>query len=275
MPALSTPITIAAESAPPPAALAEGLLVWVVALAGLALLPFVLTMVTSFAKLVIVGGIIRQALGTQQVPPNTVITGLALILSIHVMWPVGERIYAAIPTESRARLLGASGGPTPAAESSGKRADRRLSDVTDALSAARAPVRDFLEKNSDPANIRLFRRLAQVTAQRGNPQIAAATAATDGPSVPSQTPPQAPAWIDELVILTPAFVLTELTEAFKIGFLIFVPFLVLDLVVSNILLALGMQMLAPQTVSLPLKLMLFVLVDGWTVIVKGLVLSYH
>lgn len=267
-----TPILMLAAEAPAgPAALGEGLLVWVVALAGLALLPFVLTMVTSFAKLVIVGGIVRQALGTQQVPPNTVITGLALILSIHVMWPVGQRIMAVMPPDTAQRLMGGSEAdrkPGSAAD----RAARRAADFGDALAAARGPIRDFLEKNSSPANIRLFRNLAVATAKRGPHQSiepGKSLASADAP--PASSPP----WYDELVVLTPAFVLTELTEAFKIGFLIFIPFLVLDLVVSNILLALGMQMLAPQTVSLPLKLMLFVLVDGWTVIVKGLVLSYH
>lgn len=248
--------------------LGGGLVVWVAVLAGLAMMPFVLTMVTSFAKLVIVGGIVRQALGTQQVPPNTVITGLALILSIHVMWPVGVRIQTAFERLPAASApLDEAGKPLTGAA---REAAERVRTLSRAAEAAHEPIRAFLLGNSDPRSVEMFRRLAAHAEQRGG-----GAGASSGEGAGTGLGAAMGRWKEELTVLTPAFVLTELTEAFKIGFLIFVPFLVIDLVVSNILLALGMHMLSPQTVSLPLKLMLFVLVDGWRLIIKGLVLSYH
>jgi len=231
----------------------QDLVVLVGLLAGLALIPFLLTMVTSFAKLVIVGGIIRQALGTPQLPPTTVITGLALILTIHIMWPVGRQIQANFESATAAAVAASQDEEGEAEAGSGG-----ALVLGRAIQSARGPMREFLEQNTARSNIELFVGL-QATLDRDDPEV---------------TPLDPDTLIYELTVLTPAFVLTELTEAFKIGFLIFVPFLIIDLFVSNVLISLGMMMVQPQTISLPLKLMLFVLVDGWRVIIKGLVLGY-
>ncbi|MEM7624469.1 MAG: EscR/YscR/HrcR family type III secretion system export apparatus protein [Planctomycetota bacterium] len=249
-----------AESSP-----GSSLTFFIAVLAALAVLPFLFTMITSFAKLVIVGGIIRQALGTPQIPPNTVITGLALILTLHIMWPVGQQ--AAINYQQLSATRGAD------------------ADTTELiLDAAEPALRGFLERHASPANVQFFEglqaRLRSANAA-GQPADAddGATAASAEAVDPTGVTEMIGAervrqLIYDLSILAPAFMLTELTEAFQIGFLIFVPFLVIDLVVSNILLAIGMHMLSPTTVSLPFKLLLFVLVDGWRLIIQGVVLGY-
>ena len=226
-------------------------LTYVALLVGMALLPFLLGLVTSFAKLMIVGGLLRQALGTPQVPPTSVLTGLALILTIYVMTPTaraGWRDFEARRSES--------------------------GDVTAALRAIDKNLGAFLERNADPRNEQVFAKLrVRLNAQAG--------AETD-PAIDNQgAPPEKPALaeaieglLDMVTRRAPAFLLTELTEAFQIAFLLFIPFLVVDLVVSNILLAMGMHMLQPVTISLPLKLLLFVLVDGWRLLLQGLVLGY-
>lgn len=251
---LPIPATCLLAAASPSASGPSGdLLFWIVLLCVMALAPFVLTMITSFAKLVIVGGILRHALGTQQIPPNTVITGLALILTVHIMAPVAIRIHEDY-LQRKAAL-----GPAINQETPGQTFDRVLASVE-------PPIRQFLIKHSHNANRELFRRLqARLRKAHG--------------LSPTTRPALAPsaAWdsvFEDITIHAPAFILTELTEAFQIGFLIFVPFLVIDLVVSNILLAMGMQMLSPVTISMPLKLLLFVLIDGWKIILQGLVLGY-
>jgi type III secretion protein R len=239
---------LAQAEAPAPAA--SGLVFWLVALAAMALAPFVLTMITSFAKFVIVGSILRHAMGTQQIPPTTVITGLALILTIHTMTPVAIKMYGRyvnLPVEE---------GPATAAQM-----------VHRVIQAVEPPMREFLARYAHPDNVAMFQDLRQ--------RLELANQSDD----PAEQPPE---FSDPLVrqliydatILTPAFMLSQLTEAFQIGFLLFVPFLVIDLVVSNILMAMGMQMLSPVTVSMPLKLLLFVLIDGWRLIMQGLVMGY-
>jgi type III secretion protein R len=223
----------------------SGLAFWLVILVIMALAPFVLTMVTSFAKLVIVGGILRNALGTQQIPPNTVITGLALILTIHIMSPVAMRVY------NRYYEQPAEANPTTS------------QTVRRVATAAEVPMREFLQQHSHPENIQLFEDL-QAKLSESNHE------ANHAPELD----PLVKNGVRDAVILTPAFMLSQLTEAFQIGFLLFVPFLVIDLVVSNVLMAMGMQMMSPVTVSMPLKLLLFVLIDGWTLVMRGLVLSY-
>lgn len=218
------------------AATLEGTPAIVAILLVLALAPFLLTMITSFAKIVIVGGILRQALGMQQIPPNTVITGLALILTLHIMSPVVTGAYQDLETNGDYTTEGY-------------------------VSAIEPRLRGFLEKHSDPRNVALFNAL-----RRRLGTVDESPAAGENPALQPL--------IETLTVVAPAFVLTELTEAFQIGFLLFIPFLVLDLVVSNILLAMGMQMLSPITISLPLKILLFVLIDGWRLIVQGLVLGY-
>lgn len=214
---------------------------WVVALALLALAPFALAMVTSFVKIVIVLSMVRNALGTGQVPPTIVVTGLAMILTVHVMWPVGEQIARTVRNQPHATTQPAGGQFA--------RAGATLEAVI------RGPVRAFLSRHARPENRALFARLAARRAGQPAPQTHSEL-------------------VETLTVLVPAFVLSELTEAFQIGFMIFIPFLVVDLVVSNVLMAVGMHYLQPTIVSLPLKLMLFVLVDGWKLLVENLVTSY-
>jgi type III secretion protein R len=236
----------AAGGAPAPS---SGLIFWLVLLAGMALAPFVFTMITSFAKLVVVGGILRHALGTQQIPPNTVITGLALILTIHIMSPVAMRIYGRYQAN-----------PMPANATTGE-------TIRSISTAIEGPMRDFLEQHSHPQNLQLFDDLREKLSQSNrDADVVRAEAELKDPLVRDA--------VRDITVLTPAFMLSQLTEAFQIGFLLFVPFLIIDLVVSNVLMAMGMQMMSPVTISMPLKLLLFVLIDGWRLVMRGLVLSY-
>jgi type III secretion protein R len=244
-----------AEPAGGPGNNSSGMVFWLSLLVIMALAPFVLTMVTSFAKLVIVGGILRHAMGTQQIPPNTVITGLALILSVHIMSPVAMRIYARYQASAPPATTPAAGVES---NNMSTEAIRRMTI------AAEGPMRDFLQQHSHPTNLRLFEDLRDQL-NRANATGEAQVKVTD---------PLVNDLISDITILTPAFMLSQLTEAFQIGFLLFVPFLIIDLVVSNVLMAMGMQMMSPVTVSMPLKLLLFVLIDGWRLIMRGLVLSY-
>ncbi len=199
----------------------------------LALAPMVAVMVTSFTKLVVVFGLLRNALALQQTPPNIVLNGLALVLSVYVMFPVGVQMQ-----QRAGDLTGAANTQVMLAA-----ADR-----------AKEPLRDFLVRHARPLERAFFLK----TAQRSLP------------------PEQATALTDrDFIVVVPAFTVSELTVAFEIGFLIFLPFLVIDLVIANILMAMGMQMLSPTTVSLPFKLLLFVLIDGWVKLVHGLILTYH
>jgi type III secretion protein R len=199
----------------------------------LALAPFAAVMVTSFTKIVVVLSLLRNALGLQQVPPNVVLNGLAMVLTVYVMHPVGLQM-----SERVARV--GTPGPGPAA-------------LWAAADGAKEPLREFLMRHSAARERAFFLR----TAQQSLPATGAARLSES----------------DFLVVL-PAFTVGELSGAFQIGFLVFLPFLVIDLVVTNILLAMGMQMLTPSTVALPFKLLLFVLADGWAKLAHGLVLSY-
>jgi|GEM_PF-368853 len=211
------------------------------AMGAMALIPFVGMMVTSFVKIAVVLSITRQALGTQQAPPTTVITGMAIILTVYVMQPVGLQIM-----NRTDRLLQVKNADF---------FDKENADLlVEAVKLSEKPIKDFLIKNGDEKNRQMFYRVAYRL--------------RDVESRASLNP-------DDFVIVIPAFVITELTKAFQIGFIIFVPFLVIDMVVSNILMALGMQMLSPTTISLPFKILLFVLVDGWYLITRGLVLGYQ
>ncbi len=200
-----------------------------------ALAPFVGVMVTSFTKIVVVLGLLRNALGLQQVPPNVVLNGMALVLTIYVMLPVGLDAYARVGA-----LPQAAGGNSSA-------------NMMQAADAAKEPLRDFLIKHSSPRERAFFLQ----TAQKNLPAERAAQLTER-----------------DFVIVVPAFTVSELSAAFQIGFLIFLPFLIVDLIIANILMAMGMMMLSPTTISLPFKLLLFVLVDGWVKLSHGLVLSY-
>lgn len=224
-----------------PDSVADRPLVLLVALAAMALLPFVLMMVTSFVKVAVVLSIVRSALGTPNMPPTAVITGLAILLTVYVMAPVGRQIY----DEARPVVEASKGKPLLAATT----VDLALR----AADRAKEPVRAFLLRHSHEKD----RSMLLDIARRMRP-------AAERDQVTER----------DFLVVVPAFVISELKEAFQIGFILFVPFLVVDMVVSNILLALGMHMLSPTTVALPFKLLLFVLVDGWHLITRGLVLGY-
>jgi type III secretion protein R len=213
----------------------------------ISLAPFFAVMVTSFTKIVVVLSLVRNALGLQQVPPNVVINGIALILTVYVMNPTLTEMYAASSgqTSTVSTIEGDDFSQSSPLENTG--------DMFAAADRAKEPLRKFLIKHSDRDERRFFLLTQQRISAKGQ---AAEMKETD------------------FVILIPAFVVKELTVAFKIGFMIFLPFLIIDMVISNILLAMGMMMLSPVTISLPFKLLLFVMIDGWVKLAHGLVLSY-
>ncbi|WP_305067857.1 EscR/YscR/HrcR family type III secretion system export apparatus protein [Luteimonas sp. MC1750] len=351
-----------------------------VTVVAIALAPFVAVMVTSFTKIVVVLSLLRNALGLQQVPPNVVINGLAIVLSAYVMSPVILDTHAAVsaymagqppPAEIQAQIeqravaraermaarraqapQGGEGAPAPAAGPTDAEPPPASPAAADALraeaeAAARgagaAPGQDAIDAGAStvdgaaPATATGFVRARQfanvdngVDPPAGASDAATADGTDDGPIVITATgaprPPTPTAGapmdaarmlgifeaskeplrsflirhsndqerafflksaqrllpvdrrddldVDDFIVVIPAFTVSELTTAFQIGFLIFLPFLIIDLVVANILLALGMMMLSPTTISLPFKLLLFVLVDGWAKLVHGLVLTY-
>lgn len=193
----------------------------------ISLAPAILLTCTSFTKILVVLGLTRNALGLQQTPPNQVLAGLALFLSLFVMGPVLTSVNHA--------------GLQPYLEGSKTSAEA----FTDGVK----PLREFMLKHTDEDELRL---LTNVSGQKLPAKRADVSMST----------------------LVPAFVLSELKEAFIIGFIIFVPFLVIDMVVSGALMALGMMMMPPVMVSLPFKLLLFVMVDGWGLVIQSLVASY-
>lgn len=229
-PAVAPPLSVPAPDPvdlPGVAATPLGPMVW---LALLALLPFALMSVTSFVKISVVLSLLRNALGTPQVPSDPLLAGIALSLTCFVMAPVGNEAWSRIS---------ASGGDLSTA-----------AGMLTAATAAAVPVRSFLQRNARPDEVALF---VSLSARNG----------------------QAAAEPNAFAVLVPAFVTSELREAFVAGFFLFIPFLVVDLVVANILMSMGMVMVSPTTVSLPFKLLLFVLVDGWPLLAKGLALSYQ
>lgn len=203
-------------------------------LAVMSLVPFAVMLLTSFSKIAVVLSFARSAMGTQQAPPTIVLTGLAAVLSAHIMSPVMERMY-----DAGQRVY-------PQMESGAQILDGAV-QVTD-------PLRAFLVKHGSAEERALFVELARELRPPGEMEQV-----HEG----------------DLFVVIPAFVITELKEAFQIGFLIFLPFLVLDMVIANVLLALGMQTLSPSQVSLPFKILLFVAVDGWSLLARGLILGYR
>jgi type III secretion protein R len=201
----------------------------------LALAPFMAIMVTSFAKLVIVLSLVRNALGLQQIPPNLVLNGLALVLSMYIMAPLGLQIM-----KSAEERLG-----------SGPLQTQALFKV---IGDAREPLQQFLGKHAQPRERDFFVQ----SAARLWPEEQAKELKSD-----------------DLMVLVPAFTVSELTAAFKIGFILYLAFVIIDLVVANVLVALGMMMFSPTVVSVPLKLLLFVLLDGWAKLIHGLILTYR
>ena len=200
-----------------------------VLLAVLSLAPSFIVLMTAFMRIAIVFDFVRRALSLQQVPPNQVLMGVALFLTLFVMWPTVEAVY------NQAYLPFAEG----------------KIGLGELYKNAEAPIRDFMwrQMDRDDKNVMLFIKL------RGLPK----------PTVRADVP---------TYIVIPAFILHELTVAFKIGILLFVPFIVIDMVVASLLMAMGMIMLPPVMISLPFKLILFVLVDGWGLLTMQLVASF-
>lgn len=231
----------AAQSVSGSAGVSKPLLLLIV-LGSLALLPFVIMMATSFVKIAVVLALIRNAIGTQQVPPNTIITGLALILTIYIMMPVG----VAMQTAAKDVLNKGTNQPLMSQAS--------IELLMEGVDKAKEPARQFLIKHAHPKEKDLFFNMAKKL--QAIPEERDKIGETD------------------FLNLVPAFAISELVEAFQIGFVIFLPFLIIDLVIANILLSLGMFQISPVTLSLPFKLLLFVLVDGWHLITKGIILGY-
>lgn len=190
----------------------------------LSFLPAILIMMTSFTRIVIVLSLLRQALGTPSVPPNQVIIGLALFLTLFIMSPTVDRVYneAYLPLS------------------------KKEINLEEAISKASVPFKEFMLKQTREKDLALFFKLSKTEVK---------------PATPMDLP---------MKIVVPAFALGELKRAFEIGFLIFLPFLVIDIVVASILLSMGMFMVPPVMISMPFKLLLFVLVDGWQLIIGSL-----
>ena len=193
----------------------------------LSFLPAILVTMTCFTRIVIVFHFLRQALGTQEMPSNQILIGLALFLTMFVMAPTGDRIYdAAIAPALEGRV-----------------------DLTEAMRRAVPPLRDFMLRQTREKDLALFVELGQV----------------ERPETPADLP---------MRVVIPAYVISELKTGFQMGFFLFVPFMLIDLVVSTTLLSMGMLQLPPAMISLPFKLLLFVMIDGWNLLVGSLVRSF-
>jgi len=194
---------------------------------ALSFLPAILLMMTGFTRIVIVLSLLRQALGTQSAPPNQVVVGLSLFLTLFVMGPTLDKVYADAYLPYSNNTL----------------------SFEQALPKAEAPMRAFMSKQTRQSDLALFVKLAKLDVS------------TDATTAPMR-------------VLIPAFVISELKSAFQIGFMIFIPFLVIDIVVASVLMSLGMMMLSPVLVALPFKLMIFVLADGWNLLIGSLAASF-
>ncbi len=217
----------------------------------LSIAPSILVMVTSFTRIIIVFSFLRSAMQTQAVPPNQVLTGLALFLTVFIMWPVfGEINEVAYQPYAAGEIT-----------------------AWEAVQKAEEPLKDFMLKQTSNSNMKFFLDLRETV-------LTDTTVDENGNEVTT------PVNIEEidltnykeqlgLEIVIPAFIVSELTRAFQMGFMLFIPFLVIDIVVSSTLMALGMMMLPPAMISLPFKIMLFVLVDGWQMLVGSLITSFN
>ena len=196
-------------------------------LTAIVLAPTMLLMLTSFTRIIIVLGFLRQALGSQQVPPNQVLLGLALFMTVFIMAPTFREIQTTAIEPYLADQI----------------------DTPTAIELGMKPLREFMIRNTRGNDLLLFLEMAR------EPQ----------PNTAADTP---------TYVLIPAFCLSELKTAFEIGFLIYIPFLVIDVVVASTVMSMGMMMLPPVIISLPFKLLLFVMVDGWHLILRGLAQSF-
>lgn len=207
----------------------------IVLLVGLSLVAFAAMIATSYLKIVVVTSLIRNALGIQSIPPNMVLNALAMMLTFYIMAPRCSEAWSILKEQS-------AGQPTQALE-------------VEAVAKAGEPFREWLSVHTADRERAFFVQ----TAER-------LWAKDDG--TPAVVDPES------FAILIPSFCVSELTKAFQIGFLVYLPFIAIDIIVSNILLAMGMMMVSPVTISLPFKLLLFVMADGWTLLIQGLVRGY-
>ncbi|AJC90981.1 flagellar export apparatus, flagellar biosynthetic protein FliP [Campylobacter subantarcticus LMG 24377] len=199
----------------------------VIVLTILALAPTIIFVMTSFLRLIVVFSFLRTALGTQTMPPNTILVTLALILTFFIMEPVATKSYNEGIKPYIAEQIG----------------------YEEAFAKGVKPFKDFMLKNTREKDLALFYRIRNL----------------ENPKTIDDVP---------LTVLVPAFMISELKTAFEIGFLLFLPFLVIDMVVSSVLMAMGMMMLPPVMISMPFKLLIFVLVDGWNLLIQNLVKSF-
>jgi flagellar biosynthetic protein FliP len=197
-------------------------------LTALSFIPAVMLMMTSFTRIIIVLSMLRQAIGTASSPPNQVLIGLSLFLTLFVMSPVIDKIYddAYVPFN-----------------------DNKIT-FNQALEKGAEPLKEFMMKQTRKSDLALYIKLSRSKSLNG----------------PEDVP---------LTVLVPAFITSELKTAFQISFAIFIPFLIIDMVVATVLMSMGMMMMSPATVSLPFKLMLFVLVDGWQLLIGSLAQSFY
>ncbi len=195
----------------------------------IALLPSLLVMVTSFTRTIIILSFLRNALGIQQTPPNMVLVGIALFLTLFIMTPVIDEIntQAYIPYK-----------------------EKEITQET-ALRRAQVPIKEFMLSNTEKSALELFTEMAAI-----------------------EEPPEEVQDLP-LTVIIPAFMTSELKQAFTAGFLIFIPFLIIDIIVSSVLMSMGMMMLPPAMISLPFKLLLFVTVDGWELLFSSIVKSFQ
>ena len=210
-------------------------------LVGLTVLPFFILLMTSFLKMVVVLSLLRNAIGVQQTPPNQVLNGIALLLTIYVMFPTGVAMYDAAKETINSQ--------PPKEMFSGQSAIY----IMNVIDKGKEPLRKFLQKNCVQKHITSFYNIAYRTFPE---------------------PYRSSLKQTDFIVLMPSFITSQLKGAFEIGVLIYLPFFVIDIVTSNILLAMGMMMLSPLTIALPIKLLLLVMVDGWTILVQGLVLTF-
>jgi len=207
------------------------------------LLPFIVMVLTSFLKIVIVLSLLRSALGVQQAPPNQVINAVAFMLSLFVMYPTVLEMYDVSQETIRKEK-------TPETLLSNESSQYILKIAN----STKEPLREFLKENSSVKHHALFYKMAyKVLPEDHRPDLKP----------------------EDFIILVPAYITSQLKDAFEIGVLVYIPFFVIDLVTSNILLAMGMMMLSPVTISMPLKLFLLVMLDGWTLLVQGLVGTFR
>ena len=227
----------------------------IVLFVGLSLLPFVAMVATSYLKIVVVMSLIRNALGIQSIPPNMVMNALAMILSFYIMAPVASEAWEVAKTE-QAKVAAVQQTGAQRSQSTNGQAAVQSNSLFEpvAMEKAAEPFRRFLSEHTSARERAFFISTAETLwGKEGKPAVVDP---------------------ESFYILLPSFCVSELTKAFQIGFLVYLPFIAIDIIVSNILLAMGMMMVSPVTISLPFKLLLFVMVNGWTLLIQGLVRGY-